>query len=184
MMRYDPVSLEDFAELLGPGGRMALMAGALACTALATPAIADAPRTPATVTAAAAQTQPPATAPSPEDGEIATSIAETPSAPAVRVRRSSPIALEMQKVIDEERQALVELRARFAAARGPGAIEIQREIERLKAGTEISLLRIQASWARRQGRLEIAREIEAAIEATLHPHAPAAAVAPARAGAR
>jgi hypothetical protein len=71
---------------------------------------------------------------------------------------------EMQGTLDSERSQLAALHERFLRAATPAAaLEVQREIERLKADTEIALLRIQATWARRAGKIEAATRIEAAI---------------------
>ncbi len=94
---------------------------------------------------------------------------------AVRPRRLSPMGLEMQQVMDKEKEALAGLQARFAAARdAAAALAVQREIERLKVETEVALLRIQAGYARRAGQLEAAQRIEAAIEGILNPVKPQA----------
>jgi len=183
MMRYDPVTLEDLSELFGPGGRMAMIAGAIACTALVTPAIAESPQASVAAAATASATAPRGAVPAvPENrAEIAANDLDTLAVPVVAVRRPSAMTQEIDKVLDEERKALADLRARFAAAPSAKvALEVQREIEQLKVGTEVALLRVQVAFARRDGRLEDARRIEADIEEALHPRNPVGAAGPAR----
>ncbi|NOT33520.1 MAG: hypothetical protein HOP12_05035 [Candidatus Eisenbacteria bacterium] len=77
-------------------------------------------------------------------------------------------ALEVQAVLDQERFTLEALGARREAAPDAAtALALQREIERVKSGTEVALLGLQATWARRAGREEAARAIEAAIRTLL-----------------
>jgi hypothetical protein len=88
--------------------------------------------------------------------------------PTVVKPRLSPLAADMMKVIESEQQALAALSLRFKrAGDARAALAVQREIERVKLETEVSLLRIQASYARREGRLKTAQEIEAAVETML-----------------
>jgi hypothetical protein len=93
---------------------------------------------------------------------------------AARPRRApSPMALEMNTLLEDERVALRDLQARYRSAADPAtALDAQRRIEQLKVNTEIGLLRIQASWARREGRAEQASHLEKAIEEILHPQPP------------
>jgi len=98
--------------------------------------------------------------------------ADTVSARVLRARQRplSPMDTELMGVLDQEKAALAQLRLRFRATRDHReALAIQREIERLKVGTEVALLRIQADYARRQGRLATAQELEAAIHDILNP---------------
>lgn len=79
---------------------------------------------------------------------------------------------ELMQVLEAERASLAELRDRFRAARDRrDALAIEREIAQVKAHAEMALLRIQADYARRLGRLAVAREIESVIQAILHPPA-------------
>ena len=101
-----------------------------------------------------------------------------PDAPAPLPRRVRPMIAEMMAALESERSTLAELRARPLDHADPGAaLALQREIERVKVETERTLLRIQASWARREGRLEVARAIEASLEEMARPR-------PVRAGVR
>jgi hypothetical protein len=82
---------------------------------------------------------------------------------------------EMQAVLAAERERVAELRLRGDKAATPDeAVAIQREIERVKFDTEISLLRVQAKHARAAGRTQVAARIEAAINELLSPPKPAA----------
>jgi hypothetical protein len=90
-------------------------------------------------------------------------------------RKLSPMAAEMQQAIRMERDGLRRLHARFQQTSDPhAALAIQREIEALKVGTELELLRIQANHARREGRVEAAKRIETVIEQILNPVVPKA----------
>jgi len=178
MTRYDPTTFEDLTEMLGPVGLKAMMLGVVACAALAVPARAETPKATQPTTAAASAATARGAAPAlPENrAEIAAYDLDTLAAPVVRVRRPSPMDQEVRKVLEDERKTLTDLRARFAAASNPeAALQVQREIEQVKVGTEVALLRVQATFARREGRLEHARRIEAEIEEVLNPRTPAAA---------
>jgi hypothetical protein len=101
-------------------------------------------------------------------------------APAVQapVRRLSPMMAEMQTVLAAENEKLAELRQRVRSAPTPDeALAIQRDIERLKFETEVSLLRVQAKHARAAGRTEVASRIEMAIAELVHPPKPVAPAA-------
>jgi hypothetical protein len=79
------------------------------------------------------------------------------------------------KVLWEARQAeRAALEERFRTAGDEAtALAIQREIEELMVQTELSILRIQADHARREGRIADAEKIEAAItEMTSPPQLP------------
>jgi hypothetical protein len=87
------------------------------------------------------------------------------------------MAAEMLSVLQQEQDGLSRLQTRFQqAADSRAALAIQREIEALKLETEIGLLRIQADYARREGRRATAERIERAIEQILHPVIPQAPV--------
>ena len=93
----------------------------------------------------------------------------------------SPMFAEMMQALERERVAIAELQARFARATSPAqALEIQRAIERQKLETEVAVLRIQVTHARREGKVEAAAQIEAAIEELTKPRVPRARVEAAR----
>jgi hypothetical protein len=80
-----------------------------------------------------------------------------------------------------ERDGLRRLHARFQQTSDPhAALEIQREIEALKVGTELELLRIQARHARLEGRHDTAERIKTVIERILNPEVPTAPADPKR----
>jgi len=113
------------------------------------------------------------------DPERVISTAATP-APATTVTakaRVHPMVAEMRAVLETERVEFRNLFARFRAAPdATAALAVQREIEQLKLSTEISLLRIQADYARRAGRAAQAAELEKVIAEL---QAPPVSVAPA-----
>jgi len=95
---------------------------------------------------------------------------DAPAPSAARKVHVSPMFAEMRGTLDAERSQLAVLHERFLRAATPAAaLAIQREIERLKADTEVALLRIQATWARRAGKIEVATRIEAAITELITP---------------
>lgn len=113
------------------------------------------------------------------------SSAEAPAALApAPVRAASPMLLEMQALLAAEHEQVLVLRERAAkAASADEAMALQREIEKLKFDTEVSLLRVQAKHARAAGRTEVATRIEAAISELVNPpklKAPAARPVPSR----
>lgn len=99
------------------------------------------------------------------------SSAEAPAALApAPVRAASPMLLEMQALLAAEHEQVLVLRERAAkAANADDAMALQREIEKLKFDTEVSLLRVQAKHARAAGRTEVATRIEAAISELVNP---------------
>lgn len=109
--------------------------------------------------------------------------AATPAPPEGK-RPLSPMMTEIQAVFVAEAGKLAELRQRAARATTPDeALALQREIERVKFDTEVSLLRVQAKHARQAGRTEVASRIDAAISDLLNPPkvtAPAARPVPSR----
>jgi hypothetical protein len=138
------------------------------------PQTSDPTVTPAPATESAAKAT---VAPSSAEGLTA------PLSPALKAP-ASPMMIEMQAVMTAEREKVAELRARADKASTPDeAVAIQREIERVKFDSEISLLRVQAKHARAAGRTQVATSIEAAINELLSPPklaAPAARPVPTR----
>jgi hypothetical protein len=110
----------------------------------------------------------------------ATPVAPSDEAPAVapKPRPLSPMMAEMQTVLAAESERLAELKLRAGKAPTPDdALAIQREIERVKFDTEVSLLRVQAKHARQAGRTEVASRIESAIADLVNPSKPVAPAA-------
>jgi hypothetical protein len=120
--------------------------------------------------ASKAPSEPAATTQSADAQKPESGIAEpSPSKRSPR-HKLSPMFIEMRAVLDAERTELATLRARFAETTDPStALDLQRSIEKLKANTEIALLRIQATHARKAGRLELATRIDSAIQRILAP---------------
>ena len=111
-----------------------------------------------------------AAAPVREAAGSAPSAAAAPSAPQRQALRMSPMAAEMFGAIDEQRDRVRALRTELSRTRdGARSLELQRAIAMLRHETELRLLRIQAAYARREGRLETAAGLEAAIAALTAP---------------
>lgn len=166
----------------------------LALILLAQPALAGEPAQPAgpngpTTAAAVAATEPAAPLPNlPENQaeiealangqlvlESAPAVGTTPASPAP----SSPEMLEIGRAVTAERARLAELEARLRdTADDSAALSLLREIEQVKQGTEVEILRIQAKHARLAGREAQAQEIEAVVTQIQAP-APALAAPPA-----
>jgi hypothetical protein len=108
---------------------------------------------------------------SPAPAEDAGSVsAPGPDVPPMVRRKLHPMAADMRAAVEHERTSLAELSRRFRAASSPeAALAVQREIERVKHETELTLLRIQADYARRAGLAGVAARIEAAIEEMTRP---------------
>ena len=87
-----------------------------------------------------------------------------------RVANPSPLHVRIVAVIEAERVAAADLQARIAAATDDEElVALQRELEALKKETRITILQVQADFARDEGRLGQAAEIEAAIETLRNP---------------
>jgi hypothetical protein len=109
-------------------------------------------------------------------------------APRLPVHLMSPMVAEIFAALDEQRDKIARLRVELTLERdGARAFQLQRALSAAKQETEVRLLRIQASHARREGRLEVAGNLEAAIAAMTVPPAsrePMARPAPSRDGDR
>jgi hypothetical protein len=106
----------------------------------------------------------------------AATVGVTP-APATPPAAGRPSALmtEIRAALDAERDRVVALDARVRACTDRRqALALQREIESVKRDTEVTLLRIQATHARRAGRTALADRLEAAVAEMLAPPPPAA----------
>jgi hypothetical protein len=92
------------------------------------------------------------------------------AAPAPARRPLSPMMQEIRAVLDHATRAVQQHSLRLAGVRATSeATAIQKDIERTKFEAEVSILRIQATWARREGRPEAAQRLEAAIADMLSP---------------
>jgi hypothetical protein len=76
-----------------------------------------------------------------------------------------PMFREIHEVIVAERQQIGALEARLESVRDPiAALDIQREISNIKERAEIEVFQVQATYARREGRIDQALEIDAVVE--------------------
>jgi hypothetical protein len=80
---------------------------------------------------------------------------------------------EIRALLADEHRTLVALNERFRRTTDPAAaLALQREIAQLKFGTEIALLRVQARYARAEGRPSVAAHLENAIRELESPPVP------------
>ena len=87
----------------------------------------------------------------------------------------TPEMAAVQAALAAERSRITELEARLAATKDDqAALVVMKEIEQVKRDTELGVLRLQAEFARREGREEQARKIDLAIAEFLTPPAPPA----------
>ncbi len=95
-----------------------------------------------------------------ESGELVLEPAPAAAGP----RALSSEMAEIETAIAAEREQVARLAASLrGAADDAAALALEREIEAVKQGTEIAVLRIQARYAREAGREEQAQAIEAAV---------------------
>ena len=81
-----------------------------------------------------------------------------------------PLYERIAAVVEAEQVAAADLQARIDAATDDEELAaLQRELEALKKETRVEILRVQADFAREEGRLEQAEAIEAAIENLRNP---------------
>lgn len=117
---------------------------------------------PPTASPVATPAMPPSEAPGIREGEIVP--------PRPRVSPLRPMMVELRALLDAEREQVAALTARLKSATDEaGSLAIQREIEKLKIGTESAMLRVQAKHARRAGREALAAQLELAAEDLLAP---------------
>jgi hypothetical protein len=87
-----------------------------------------------------------------------------------QLARLTPLQLALREVLLTEQAELAPLYAAFAretdSLRG---LEIQRQIQTIKQNTELALLRTQADFARREGRVEVAKRIEESLRLMTEP---------------
>ena len=76
-----------------------------------------------------------------------------------------PMLREIHYLLVRERLEVQALEAELESLRDPiAALELQRRISDLKESTEIEILQVQASYARREGRLQQAAEIDDVVK--------------------
>ena len=84
--------------------------------------------------------------------------------------RNDELMLRLHQVRDAAHDRLMELEGRLASATdNTAALELVKQIERVKVGVELDLLREQAVYAREMGREELALEIETALNEMTSP---------------
>ena len=160
-----------------PARRRLIATTALSLVALlATLALAQEAKKPAAQPNAGPAQQPAGAAPA-RSGQKLGEAAAQPVAPEVgetaRKPVRSPMVTEMMALIDQQDGKLKDLAGRLKkATSNEEAFAIKREIEQVKLGTEVSLLRVQADYARRDGRTADADRLDAAIRALLTPPRP------------
>lgn len=105
--------------------------------------------------------------------------AATPPAaptPARAPKAVNPLYERITSLLEAERTQLVVLRARLdQAGTSDAATALEREIEQVKAKTEVAVMRLQSDHARANGRPAVADRIDAAIREMLQPKPRAAA---------
>lgn len=111
-------------------------------------------------------------------------VAETAATAAPRAQESlTPCQQAIRELLEREATQLAELEARLpAAADAPAFLALQRQIEQVKQATELQVMRTQAEFARREGRVEQAEQIEAALAEMSAPRQPSAPAGRADAG--
>ena len=114
-------------------------------------------------------------------------LTPVPPAPGVALLKKpvlTPMMSEVMTLLATQDTKLAALAERQKHATTPDeALAVQKEIQALKIGTEVSVMRIQANYARREGRAQDAARLEAAVEALTSPprvHAPADRAVPTR----
>jgi CBS domain containing-hemolysin-like protein len=91
----------------------------------------------------------------------------------VQPRTIAPLVAELLAVVAQEQKTLAELRNQIAKTHNNTvALDLQRQVEAVKRETELTLLRIQAAHARREGRLEVAARLDEIILHRTTPQAP------------
>jgi hypothetical protein len=108
--------------------------------------------------------------------------AEVEAARSERLQRIE-LAARMDAVIEASNKTLAGLQKLIDATTDPATgRDLERRMAEVKRGTQIDLLRVQATFARENGRIAQAEQIDAEIEAILNPKRPArpAGAAPAR----
>lgn len=108
-----------------------------------------------------------AAAPAPTTPTVAAPDAALP-APAL-----TPMQAEIAQLIASERAAVAQLQERLVAAKGTAtALELHKQVQETKLNTQLAMLRIQARYARAEGREAVAEQLETAIRDMTTPKAP------------
>ena len=101
-------------------------------------------------------------------------VTSRPTGPTgVVLPAADPMAVELQREIERSQRDYAALFQRLSLARAESeAFEIQEDMRQQRTELQISLLRIQAAYARRAGRNAFAAQLERAIEALIAPDSP------------
>lgn len=81
-----------------------------------------------------------------------------------QAERLSPLNRDIRDLLIQEMAEVVRLTTQLKTLQDPiAALDLQRQISALKAGTQIAILEAQGSFARQEGHIERADEIDAAV---------------------
>ena len=115
---------------------------------------------------------PPTAAPDAARVATAPSEAELQAAKIERLQRGE-LNARMEKVIEASKKTLAGLQEMIDATRDPATLkDLETRMAQVKKGTTIDLLKVQATFARENGRIEQAAAIDAEIDAILNPKRP------------
>jgi hypothetical protein len=82
----------------------------------------------------------------------------------LEAEKLSPLMRRIRSLMIQEETRIAEIEARLESVQDPvAALELHREIARVKSQTEISILEAQAAEARSNGNTELAEEIQEAV---------------------
>lgn len=107
-----------------------------------------------------------AATPPPDDDRtiVQPSALERPADAVAPTDALSPMMVEIEQLLADQKTAVEALRSQLAEAVGADRkIELLQAIHRLKSETEVNILRVQLSYAEREGRVEQVRQLEEAI---------------------
>jgi len=87
---------------------------------------------------------------------------------------ADPMAVELQREIERSQRDYAALYQRLAQAKGESdAFAIQDEMRQRRTELQVTLLRIQAAYARRAGRNALAAQLDRAVSALIEADPPA-----------
>ena len=110
-----------------------------------------------------------------EEGGLEQDATSKSGAECPPTAQPSPMMRQIQDVLDMQQTTVAQLEDRFQAVTDEAtALAIQREIRAILIQTELDILRIQADFARREGRDAVVRAIEISIERMISPPPPQA----------
>lgn len=95
-------------------------------------------------------------------------------------QQRAELSRRIQATVERSRKVIAGLSAQAALVRDPNRrVELDRRLEQAKLDLQIELLRVQAQFARDNGRVAQARDLEVQIAAALQPRTANAAASPA-----